>query len=131
MGLRWFRLNLYNMEKIERQVKQVDATDQAPGRLASEIAQLLIGKHKPEYQPHVDMGDTVEVVNVEKMVATGKKMEQKEYIRHTGYPGGIKRVVMQKMWDTKGPAEVLRRTVKNMLPKNKLRKERMKRLIIK
>ncbi|MFH1142207.1 MAG: 50S ribosomal protein L13 [Candidatus Uhrbacteria bacterium] len=119
------------MNKIERKVQQIDATGQAPGRLASAIAQILIGKDKTEYQAHVDLGDTVEITNVDKMIATGKKMEQKEYIRHTGYPGGIKRATMQKIWDTKGPAEVLRRTVKNMLPKNKLQKERMKRLIIK
>ena len=119
------------MNKIERTTHKLDATGKAPGRLASEIAQLLIGKHKPEYQPHIDNGDKVEVDNVDKMVPTGKKMAQKEYIRHTGYPGGIKRVLMQKMWDTKGPAEVLRRTVKNMLPKNKMQKERMKRLLIK
>lgn len=118
-------------KQVIRKIQKLDATGQAPGRLASEIAQLLIGKHKPEYVPHVDMGDTVEIENVDKMKATGKKMEQKEYIRHTGYPGGIKRASMQKIWDTKGPAEVLRRTVKNMLPKNKLQKERMKRLIIK
>ncbi len=118
-------------KQVIRQTHKLDATDQAPGRLASEVAQLLVGKHKPEYVPHVDMGDIVQIENVDKMKPTGKKLEQKEYIRHTGYPGGIKRATMQKVWDTKGPGEVLRRTVKNMLPKNKLQKERMKRLIVK
>lgn len=117
--------------KIERKTHQLDATDQAPGRLATEVATLLIGKRKPEYQPHVDGGDHVVVANVDKMKVTGKKMDQKEYIHHTGYPGGIKRITMRKTWDTKGPAEVLRKTVKNMLPKNKLQKGRMKRLVIK
>jgi len=117
--------------KADRKTQQLDATDQAMGRLASEIAQILIGKHKPEYVPHFDMGDSVVVSNIDKMKVTGKKMEQKEYIRHTGYPGGIRRVLLGKLWGTKGPAEALRRAVYNMLPKNKLRNGRMKRLIIK
>jgi large subunit ribosomal protein L13 len=117
--------------KIERKNHKLDATDQAPGRLATEIATLLMGKRKTDYQPHVDMGDNVVVDNVAKMKITGKKMEQKEYIHHTGYPGGIKRATMEKVWDKKGPGEILRRAVKNMLPKNKLQKGRMKRLVIK
>ena len=117
--------------KIERKTHKLDATDQAPGRLATEVATLLIGKRKTNYQPHVDMGDHVVVANVDKMKITGKKMEQKEYIHHTGYPGGIKRATMAKIWGTKGPGDVLRRAVKNMLPKNKLQKGRMKRLVIK
>lgn len=118
------------MEKIERTTHQMDATDQSPGRLASEIATLLLGKHKPSYQPHVDMGDTVEVTNTDKMKITGKKLDQKEYIRHSFYPGGLKRTPLKKLME-EDSGEVLRKAVRNMLPANKLRKERMKRLIIK
>ena len=116
--------------KIERTTHKLDATDQSPGRLATEVATLLIGKRKVSYQPHIDMGDIVEVANAGKMKITGKKLDQKEYIRHTGYPGGIKRTPMKKLMD-EDPGEVLRKAVRNMLPVNKLRKERMKRLHIK
>lgn len=114
-----------------RKVHQLDATEQVVGRLASVIAGLLMGKHKPEFVAHTDVGDSVEVNNVDKMLVTGKKMEQKEYIHHTHFPGGLRRESLKKVWETDGPAEVLRRSVQNMLPKNKLQTERMKRLIIK
>ncbi len=118
------------MKQIERKIHQIDATDRAPGRLASEIAILLQGKNKPSYVAHVDMGDQVVVTNVANMKITGKKLDQKEYKRHTGYPGGIKTTPLKKLM-VDDPSEVLRRAVKRMLPDNKLRKERMKRLVIK
>ncbi|MBU0531783.1 50S ribosomal protein L13 [Patescibacteria group bacterium] len=116
--------------KVEQKVHQIDAAGKAPGRLASEVARLLQGKHKPAYQPHVDMGDTVVISNIADMKITGKKLEQKEYIRHTNYPGGIKRTPMSKLM-ANDPGEVLRKAVSRMLPDNKLRKGRMKRLVIK
>lgn len=116
--------------QVERKIHQLDATNQSPGRLASRIAFLLQGKHKPSYQPHLDAGDRVEVTNAAAMKITGRKLEQKEYIRHTGYPGGIKRTPLHKLM-AENPAEVLRQAVRRMLPDNKLRKERMKRLVIK
>jgi len=118
------------METIKRTTHRIDATDQAPGRLASEIAFLLQGKNKPSFQPHVDMGDTVVVENVDKLKYTGKKLEQKVYYRHTNYPGGLKTTPLKKVAE-ENPAQVLEHAVKRMLPDNKLRKNRMKRLIIK
>ena len=75
---------------MERQKHTIDATDRPLGRLATEIATLLRGKHKPEFQPHLDQGDIVEVTNVDKIKFTGKKMEQKKYYRHSGHPGNLK-----------------------------------------
>lgn len=115
---------------MERQKHTIDATDRPLGRLASEIAMILRGKNKPEFQPHLDMGDIVEVDNVGKMVLTGKKMEQKKYYRHSGYPGGIKEERVEELFQN-NPGEVLRRSVRRMLPDNKLRKNMLKRLIIK
>jgi len=119
------------MEKtaVKRDVYKVDAADQVLGRFASDIAMHLMGKHKPDFQPHIDSGDIVEVVNVDKMKVTGKKMEQKKYFHHSGYPGGIKEKVMEDLFE-KDPAAVLEKAVSRMLPKNKHRKERLKRLKI-
>ena len=113
--------------QITRDIHTIDAEGKAPGRLATEIAQLLIGKHKPDYMPNLDMGDHVQVTNAAKMTFTGKKLDHKTYYRHSGYAGGLKETPMQKVWE-KNPAEVLERAVSRMLPKNKLRNERMKRL---
>ena len=107
----------------------IDATDRAPGRVATEVATTLRGKHKPDFKPNVVGADRVKVVNTQKMKFTGKKLDQKEYIRHSGYPGGIKREPMKKVFE-KDATEVLRKAVWNMLPKNKLRKEMMKKLTI-
>lgn len=122
---------MFNMEKtaVKRDVYKVDAADQVLGRFASDIAMHLMGKHKPDFQPHIDSGDIVEVVNVDKMKVTGKKMEQKKYFHHSGYPGGIKEKVMEDLFE-KDPAAVLEKAVSRMLPKNKHRKERLKRLKI-
>lgn len=129
MELLWRKLNLCNMEDIKREIYKVDATDQVLGRMAVDIATHLIGKHRPNYQPHIDSGDIVEVENVVKMKVTGKKMEQKKYYRHSGYPGGIKEKTMEVMFN-ENPAKVLEAAVSRMLPKTKHRTERLKRLKI-
>jgi large subunit ribosomal protein L13 len=114
-------------EEVQRDWYLVDATGKTLGRLASEIAKILIGKHKPTYTPHVDGGDFVVVINAEKIHVTGKKLNQKVYYRHTLYPGGLKETTLRKMLQEK-PEEVIRLAVRGMLPKNKLRDRRMKRL---
>ncbi len=114
-------------EDVQREWYLVDATGKTLGRLASEIAKILMGKHKPTYTPHVDGGDFVVVVNAEKIHATGKKLDKKIYYKHTGYPGGLKETTLREMLQKK-PEEVIRLAVKGMLPKNKLRDRRMKRL---
>ncbi|MHC5309051.1 50S ribosomal protein L13 [Myroides sp. LJL116] len=97
----------------------VDAEGQNLGRLASKVAVLLRGKHKTNYTPHVDCGDNVIVINAEKINLTGNKLEDKQYIRHTGYPGG-QRVLTAKVLQSKNPALLVEKAVKGMLPKNKL-----------
>lgn len=129
MALRWCRLNWYNMNQITRETYKVDAEGQILGRMAVDIAIHLIGKHRPDFQKHIDAGDVVEVTNVDKMVVTGKKLDQKEYFHHTQYPGGIKSKSMGVLMK-ENPAEVLRKSVSRMLPKNKHREERINRLKI-
>jgi len=114
-------------EDVQREWYLVDATGKTLGRLASEIAKILMGKHKPTYTPHVDGGDFVVVINAEKIHATGKKLDKKIYYKHTGYPGGLKETTLKEMLQKK-PEEVIRLAVRGMLPKNKLRDRRMKRL---
>jgi large subunit ribosomal protein L13 len=97
----------------------VDATDKTLGRLATEIARRLRGKHKPEYTPHVDTGDYIVVINAEKVRVTGNKMEDKIYYRHTGYVGHLKSISLKKLL-AKAPERVLEKAVKGMLPKNPL-----------
>lgn len=117
------------MVKTERKTYTVDATNKIVGRLATDIARHLMGKTSAAYQPHVDAGDNVVVTNVAKMVVTGRKMDEKLYHRHTGYPGGIRTKTMGEMW-SKDPASVLEAAVSRMLPKNKHRKPRLLRLKI-
>jgi large subunit ribosomal protein L13 len=112
-----------------RQLHKIDATDQPLGRLASRVATLLRGKHKPSFVYNIDNGDFVHVENASKIKLTGKKLDQKKYYHHSGYPGGLKTKTLKELFE-KNPAEVLKRAVYNMLPKNKLRKEMMKRLKI-
>ncbi|MBU0646597.1 50S ribosomal protein L13 [Patescibacteria group bacterium] len=114
----------------QRPIQKIDAAGQAPGRLAAQIATFLIGKHRPDYQPNVDSGDFVRVENASQMKFTGKKMDQKMYRSHSGAPRGLKETLLKKLW-AKDPSEVLRHAVSRMLPKNKLRNERLKRLEIK
>ncbi len=115
--------------KIERQTYKIDAAGKATGRLATQVALLLRGKNKPEFQPHVDAGNIVEISNIGKLKFTGNKLAQKKYHHYSGYPGGLKTVPMNKIYEEK-PAEILKKAVWNMLPKNKLRKEMIKRLKI-
>jgi large subunit ribosomal protein L13 len=115
---------------MERTTHKIDATEKIAGRLASEIAVLLQGKNKASYQPHTDCGDIVEVSNVDKIKFSGKKIETKVYHRVTGYPSGIRTKKLKDLIKD-DPAEVLRKTLYNMLPKNKLRANMLKRLIIK
>jgi len=115
------------MPKIERKTRVIDARDQVLGRLATRIAILLMGKDKPGYVPYHDQGDAVLVANVDKMKITGKKLEQKKYYRHSGRPGQLKERSLGEVM-AKNPSKVLWHAVYNMLPKNKLRKGRMKRL---
>ena len=105
----------------------IDATNKVLGRLASKIAILLQGKHKPNFVPYKDEGDFVIVKNVAQMKITGKKRNQKVYYHHSGYLGGLKEIPMKKILAQK-PSEVLRRAVLGMLPKNKLRAKQIKRL---
>ncbi|MDR2168130.1 MAG: 50S ribosomal protein L13 [Clostridiales bacterium] len=105
----------------------VDAEGKTLGRLATEVAKVLRGKHKPTFQPHVDTGDHVVVINADKFVLTGKKMEQKEYFRHSGYIGGVTMTPIKVMM-AKKPTEVFTRAVKGMLPKTVLGRKMFKRL---
>ena len=105
----------------------VDAEGKTLGRLATEVAKVLRGKHKPTYQPHVDTGDHVIVINAEKVVLSGKKMDQKEYFHHTGYMSGDRMIPIKTML-AKKPTEVFKRAVKGMLPKTVLGSQMAKRL---
>jgi large subunit ribosomal protein L13 len=105
----------------------VDAEGMTLGRLATQIADTLRGKRKPEYTPHCDVGDFVVVVNAEKIVVTGDKRNSKRYYRHSGYPGGIRSRSFAEMLDRK-PEEVIRRAVKGMLPRNKLARKQLLKL---
>jgi len=118
------------MNEIIRENHKIDATDMVSGRLATQIAMILRGKNKPTFVPHVDAGDFVIVENALKMKFTGKKLAQKDYYHHTMYPGGLKTTPMAKIYKN-DPAEVIRRAVYGMLPKNRLRDNMMKRLTIK
>jgi len=116
-------------EEIEYQWYLVNAEGKVLGRLATELAKILRGKNKPSFTPHVDTGDFVVVVNAEKVVLTGKKMKDKIYYHHTGYPGGIKEVNAEKLL-AKKPTEILRIAVKGMLPKNSLSRQVLRKLKI-
>lgn len=116
-------------EEIVREWLEYDATGRVLGRLATEIAQKLIGKHKVTYTPHNDGGDYVVVINAEKIEVTRNKADKKIYYHHSGYPGGLKQRTFAEMIE-KNPAKVLELAVKNMLPKNRLRDPRMARLKI-
>ena len=114
---------------IDRQWFVVDAQDQILGRLATQIAHRLRGKHKPEFAPHMDNGDFIVVVNCEKIRVTGTKLQDKFYYRHSGWVGGLKAVSLEKMLAEK-PEEVLRKAVRGMLPKNRLGRAMLKKLKI-
>jgi large subunit ribosomal protein L13 len=113
--------------EVKRDWFVVDATDKVLGRLATEIARRLRGKHKPEFTPHVDTGDYIVVVNVEKLRVTGAKAEQKVYYRHSGYPGGVYEDTFAKL-QQRAPVRVLEKAVKGMLPKGPLGYAMIKKL---
>ena len=108
----------------------IDATDKVAGRLASEVAMILMGKNKVDYTPNIDSGDYVEITNVEKMRFTGNKLEDKKYHKFTGYVGNLKTTIL-KDWLANKPTKLFQRIVRNMLPANRLRNERLKRLTFK
>jgi len=113
--------------EVEKKWYVVDATDKTLGRLATQIASVLRGKHKPQYTPHEDVGDYVIVVNAEKIQVTGRKLEQKVYYRHSGYPGGIRGVTLQEQLN-RHPERVIEHAVKGMLPHGPLGRRMFKKL---
>ncbi|MCU0679960.1 MAG: 50S ribosomal protein L13 [Planctomycetes bacterium] len=115
---------------IVRKVHKIDASSKTMGRLATSIALILRGKNKADFQPHLDLGDTVEVSNIDKLKFTGKKLEQKTYYKHSGYPSGIRKTKMGDLNKT-NPALILKKAVRSMLPTVKFRDNMLKRLIIK
>jgi large subunit ribosomal protein L13 len=115
--------------EIDRHWYVVDAEGQTLGRLATRIADTLRGKHKAQYTPHVDTGDFVVVVNAEKIAVTGKKLDEKLYHRHSGYPGGLRTRTLREQLDRR-PTEVLRKAVKGMLPRNRLSRAQLTKLKI-
>ena len=114
-------------DDIDRKWYVVDAEGKTFGRLASTVASILRGKNKPIFTPHVDTGDYVIVVNVDKLVLTGNKLDQKKYYRHSGYPGGLKEVSYRELMEKK-PRFAFEKAVKGMLPKNALGKKMFKKL---
>ena len=116
-----------NAQDRERGWQIVDAEGKTLGRLATQIANVLRGKNKPTYTPHVDVGDFVIVVNAEKVAVTGDKREKKLYWRHSGYPGGIRSRTLGDLLE-KRPEEVIRKAVKGMLPRNRLARQQLRKL---
>ncbi|MEU8265972.1 50S ribosomal protein L13 [Sphaerisporangium sp. NPDC049002] len=112
---------------VQRQWYVIDATDVVLGRLATQVATLLRGKHKPIFAPHVDTGDFVIVINADKVALTGNKLEQKKAYRHSGYPGGLRSVSYKELLE-KRPDRAIEKAVKGMLPKNSLGRKMAKKL---
>ena len=112
---------------IDKSWQVIDARGQVLGRLSSEVARLLMGKHKPAYSPHLDMGDFVVIVNADKVRVTGKKLDDKIYYRHTGYMGGLKETVLSDMLQ-KNPRRVVELAVRGMLPRNRLARHLLRHL---
>jgi large subunit ribosomal protein L13 len=108
-----------NKDTVNKEWVLVDAENQILGRLASEVAKILRGKHKANFTPHVDCGDNVIIINAEKVLLSGNKMDAKEYVRHTGYPGG-QRITTARQLMAKKPFAMIEKAVKGMLPKNRL-----------
>ena len=113
--------------EIKREWHVIDATDQVLGRLATRVARLLMGKHKPTFSRNLDVGDHVVVINAEKVRVTGDKAKQKVYYRHSGYPGGLKSITYDKLMQT-NPTQVIEHAVKGMLPHTRLGATMMKKL---
>ncbi len=113
--------------EVKRDWYVIDASDKILGRLATEVARRLRGKHKAEYTPHVDTGDYIIVTNAEKVTVTGRKFKEKMYYRHSGFPGGIKSISFDKL-QAKNPVRIIELAVKGMLPKNPLGREMYRKL---
>jgi large subunit ribosomal protein L13 len=113
--------------EIKREWHVIDASDKVLGRLATEVARLLMGKHKPIFSRHLDVGDFVVVINAEKVRVTGNKAKQKVYYRHSGYPGGFKSINLEKLMQS-NPTRVIKHAVKGMLPHTRLGASMMKKL---
>lgn len=118
-----------NAQTVERKWFVVDATDLVLGRLSTEVATLLKGKHKPTYTPHVDCGDYVIIVNADKVALTGNKLDDKLYDRHSGYPGGLKSRTAKRMLELQ-PQKVLEKSIRGMLPKNRLGEDMYRKLYV-
>lgn len=118
-----------NAQNIERKWYVVDATDLTLGRLSTEVATILRGKHKPTFTPHVDCGDYVIIVNAEKVALTGSKLDDKMYYRHSGYPGGLKSRTTKRMLELQ-PQKVLEKSIRGMLPKNRLGDDMYRKLYV-
>lgn len=116
-------------KEIKRQWHLIDVSGKILGRISSFISQLLQGKNKENYVPYLDMGDNVVIINAKKISLTGKKYKEKAYTEYSGYPGGLKIKKINELLK-KNPAYIIRRAVSGMLPKNKFRKQRLKRLFI-
>ncbi len=119
----------YRPGSVERDWYVIDAKDLVLGRLATRIASILRGKHRPQYTPHADCGDHVVVINAEKIRATGRKEQQKMYYRHSQYPGGLKSISLEKQRE-KHPERIIEAAVKGMLPKNALGRKIIKKMNI-
>jgi large subunit ribosomal protein L13 len=116
-----------NKNTVQKEWVLVDATDQILGRLASRVSMILRGKHKASFTPHVDCGDNVIIINAEKIKLTGDKLTQRKYVRHSGYPGGQKTETVESLLSRR-PIAVIERSVKGMLPKNRLGSELFRNL---
>jgi large subunit ribosomal protein L13 len=114
-----YKTKSINRESAQKEWVLVDASAQTLGRLSSQVAAMIRGKHKPSFTPHVDCGDTVIVINADKVRLTGEKWDKKQYISHTGYPGGQKTITPRQL-QAKFPARIIEHAVKGMLPKNRL-----------
>lgn len=118
-----------NAQNVEHKWYVIDATDLVLGRLSTEVAVLLRGKHKPTFTPHVDCGDYVIIVNAEKVALTGAKLEDKMYYHHSGYPGGLKSRTAKRMLELQ-PQKVLEKSIRGMLPKNRLGDDMYRKLFV-
>jgi large subunit ribosomal protein L13 len=126
-NIRMYKTYVAKPGEVERKWYVVDATDQTLGRLATQIATILRGKHKPEYTPHEDVGDFVVVVNAEKVHVTGRKLDQKKYYWHTGFPGGIREITLSRQLELH-PERVIEHAVKGMLPRGPLGRRQLRKL---
>lgn len=125
-----YKLSLLNnmAKQIIRKTYQIDAAGKSLGRIATEAAIHLIGKDKPGFEPNIDIGDFVHVKNIDKVKFTGNKVEQKKYYRHSTYPGGLKEIELKSLVEQRKYPDIFIKTVDKMLPKNKFRTARIKRI---